>query len=415
MHTRLKWVALFLAALMLTVGTTWITPSPVTAELNVADYMPEIEDYTLSNGLQVILAQDRSAPVVAVNLWYHVGGAHDPDQRSGFAHLFEHLMFEGSAHVAQGEYDAYLDAVGAEHNAYTEADTTAYLEVVPAHQLPLVLWLESDRMASLTLNQATLDRERQVVIQELNQHIYNVPYGRTEEQLGTTPFLGYRPYERSIAGNVNDLNQATLADVKAFHRQYYVPNNATLAIVGDLDFDQTRALVQAYFGEIPPGDPGLSILERYPLPQQFPVTGNRPGTRCQLGHTAQIIDPLIELPRLDLAVVTPPRGTPDFSALKLLVQLLSDGDSSRFQRDLVRPGLVTEAQAHLDERTGASVFTLTGIPNVEESWGTGTIAVPGPIKCHQNRRGRSPRTRAGQTSDQAQHHSSIETVYPADH
>jgi zinc protease len=348
---------------MFTLSLSGVHSPPIKGQLQVADYLPKLADFTLTNGLRVILAQDHSAPVVAVNLWYHVGGANDPEHRSGFAHLFEHLMFEGSAHVAKGEYDAYLDAVGAEHNAYTEADYTSYLQVVPAHQLPLVLWLESDRMASLDLNQATLDRERQVVIQELNQRIFNAPYGRSDYQLETTAFQGYPPYERSTAGSIADLKQATLADVKAFHRKYYIPNNATLAIVGDLDLDQTRALVQAYFGEIPPGEPVEPILDRYPLPQQFPVSRSEASTGCLIGHEQQLIDPLIELPRVDYTVVAPPRGTADFYALSLLAQILSEGESSRFMRDLIRPGLMTEAEASLETRTGASVFTLMGIPN----------------------------------------------------
>ena len=367
MRIRVKRMALFLVALVMAESASWLNPSLGTAQLQVADYLPKLEDYTLPNGLRVILAQDRSAPVVAVNLWYNVGGAHDPEHRSGFAHLFEHLMFEGSAHVAKGEYDAYLDAIGARHNAYTEPDYTAYLQVVPAHQLPLVLWLESDRMTSLPLHQDTLDRERQVVIQELNQRIFNAPYGRSDYLLDTTPFWGYPPYERSTAGSIADLNQATLADVKAFHRKYYRPNNATLAIVGDLDFDQTRALVQSYFGDIPPGEPVAPILKRYPLPQQFPVTRPQPVTGCHIGHEQQVIDPLIELPRVDYTVVTPPRGTPDFYALALLAQILSDGDSSRFNRELIRPGLVSKAEATLVERAGASIFSLMGMPNTGAS------------------------------------------------
>ncbi|MDJ0707395.1 MAG: pitrilysin family protein [Leptolyngbyaceae cyanobacterium MO_188.B28] len=337
------------------------------ASLNFADYMPEIVDYILPNGLRVILAKDDSAPVVAVSIWYRVGAADDPDHRSGFAHLFEHLMFDGSENVERGEHFRYLNAIGAGVNASTQLDYTNYFEILPANQLPLALWLESDRMASLNVTQEGFDIQRQVVIQEFNQRVLNQPYGRTYYlHLSTDPFLGYPPYERSPIGIIEDLNAATLEDVKTFHRQYYAPNNATLVIAGNIDFEQTQALVQAYFGGIPAGDPGVPILERCPLPVQFPVTRTDPETGCKIGHEVTLVDPLIELPQVFYSVVAPARGDRDFYALRLLARILSGGKSSRFQQALVLPGLASSADAWIDENVGASLFVVDGKPNASE-------------------------------------------------
>jgi len=155
-----------------------LNPKPI----DFKDYEPKLVDYTLANGLRVILAEDHSAPVVAVDTWYRVGGANDPEHRAGFAHLFEHLMFEGSAHVPKDQWDVLLEAIGADHNAYTENDKTAFWDVAPANQLPRILWMESDRMASLAVTKEVFDTQRQVVIQEYNQRVANKPYGQANQR-----------------------------------------------------------------------------------------------------------------------------------------------------------------------------------------------------------------------------------------
>jgi zinc protease len=325
--------------------------------LDFAQYMLPLEEYRLENGLRVILARDDSAPVVAVNLTYHVGGADDPQGRSGFAHLFEHMMFYGSTHVKKGEFDAYLTEIGAEFNAYTADDKTVYYTTAPANQLPLILWLESDRLASLVVSQEAFETERQVVIEEFNQRVANAPYGFASLRLSTLPFQGYAPYERPTIGNVAELNAATLTDVQHFFDTYYVPNNVTLAIVGDIDIAQTKLLVAAYFGKIVPGEPLTPILERYPLPAAWPTTRTEEGSGCQIGYEETIIDPLAELPALWGSVVTTQTGAADAYALALLGKILGDGESSRFQQNLVQEGLVSFAFAQWSGRKlGAGVM-----------------------------------------------------------
>ncbi|NJR24373.1 MAG: insulinase family protein [Richelia sp. CSU_2_1] len=360
-----KYISWFLSTLLLTLILTELPSLPASDRLDIANYIPELVDYTLSNGLRVILAKDDSAPVVAVNIRYYVGGANDPEQRSGFAHLFEHMMFNGSDNIGKGEFDAYIEPVGANSNAATAVDYTEYHQVISADRLPLVLWLESDRMASLKITQETFDTERQVVIQELNETL-NAPYGRTQNYTLTTPFRGYLPYEREPGGSIEDLNAATLEDVKNFHAKYYIPNNATLVIAGDIEFDRTKALVQAYFGEIPPGKPVVPILKQYPLPAQFPIQKTDPKTGCKIGYEDTIIDPLIELPSVNYTVVAPPEG-PDFYALSLLSNILSGGESSRFQQQIIRKGLASSAEADVLAYIGASLFMVSGTPNADRS------------------------------------------------
>lgn len=359
-----------LLLLALTAGVLFLVsffPQPAHAQpdqpLDFAEYMLPIENYQLPNGLRVILARDDSAPVVAVNVTYRVGGADDPEGRSGFAHLFEHMMFYGSANVKQGDFDRYLTEIGARFNAYTADDKTVYYATVPANQLPLALWLESDRMASLVVNHEAFDTERQVVIEEYNERVANAAYGFAARRFDTLPFQGYPPYERPTIGNVDDLNAATLGDVQQFHSVYYAPNNATLAIVGDIDIDQTKLLVSAYFARIAPADPVTPALERYPLPDAFPVLRTDEANGCQIGHEEVIIDRRAELPALWASVVTTQAGTDDAFALALLGRILGDGESSRFQQRLVQSGQAAFAFAnHNQNKLGASVMQFGVYP-----------------------------------------------------
>src|SRR5262245_51731319 len=222
---------------------------------------------TLKNGLTVILHQDRTAPVTpheartvpvfAVNVWYHVGSANERPGRTGFAHLFEHLMFEGSAHVKEGEFDSLLEAAGGTNNGSTANDRTNYIIDVPSNALELALFLESDRMAHL-LDTMTPDRvngQRDVVKNERRQSYENRPYGEAFLELGRMLYPANHPYSWPTIGYMEDLTAASHEDVVAFFKKYYAPNNASLSIAGDIDLDRTQALVEKWFGNIPRGEP----------------------------------------------------------------------------------------------------------------------------------------------------------------
>jgi predicted Zn-dependent peptidase len=216
------------------------------------------EHYRLDNGLEVMLSADHTVPFVAVDLWVHVGSKDDPPGRAGFAHLFEHLMFDGSRHVAPGEHFEKLQAAGARDvNAYTNLDRTAFHETVPPGSLDLALWLESDRFAFFAeqLSQENFDRERRVVENELRQNYENQPYGMVRSAVWASLFPAPHPYHHLTIGNAAELDQASLEEVRAFFRTWYVPPNTTLALVGDFDIARTKELIARYFGPIAPGAP----------------------------------------------------------------------------------------------------------------------------------------------------------------
>lgn len=363
---RASILTLFLTLVSLTLAGPALAQEPE-ADLNFADYELELVDYTLPNGLRVILAEDHSAPVVAVDIWYHVGGANDPEGRSGFAHMFEHMMFEGSENVGNDQYDFYLEAVGASNNAYTANDKTAYWVVAPANELPRVLWLESDRMASLAVTQEAFETQREVVIEEFNERVANQAYGESNRRLFTLPMQGYLPYEQAVIGSPEDLLAADLSELQAFHDTYYKPNNATLTIVGDIEVEQTQILVQAYFAEIPAGEPLTPIIAQYPLPEEFPVLHLDEETGCAIGWEETLIDAQVELPRYTTTVVGPERGTPDFYALSVLSQIMSGGDSSRLEQNIVRQGKAASAFMGLNDYLGASILYSGAFPNGGDS------------------------------------------------
>jgi len=353
--------------LTFTLASTVLANEPEIDTIKFEDYMLEVVDYTLPNGLRVILAEDHSAPIVAVNLLYRGGSANDPENRSGLATFLTHMMFEGSANLANDEFRQRMDAIGAKHNAYTNKGHTVYWAVLPANQLPLALWMESDRMASLTSTETAFDNQRKVVIGDYKQEIANKPYNEAQLYLFIQPFQGYPPYARSSFGTISDIEAATLAEVKAFHETYYIPNNATLAIVGDIDIEQTQALVQAYFADIPAGEPVVSFLEEYPMPDEFPVSRIDEETGCTFGLEEVMIDPQVELARLAGTVVTPARGEADFYALRLLADILGKGDSSRFEQNLIRQGLVATAFINQTDQLGTGLLYFGIYPHADES------------------------------------------------
>ena len=315
-----------------------------------ADQGLDLQHYTLDNGLEVILVRDTTAPTVAVNIWYRVGSANDPAGKSGFAHLFEHLMFEGSPHIPDGEIDKLLERVGGSANAFASTDVTGYYETVPSHQLPLALWIEADRMGGLAVTQESLDNQRAIVIEELQLRFDNSPYGPAVRALLTVPY-SYEPYQRHTAGSIEDVNRANLEDVLAFHRSYYVPNNATLVVAGDIDFDRTRALIDEFFAPIPRGDDPPTLPEYIAQDQEE-------------AEYITIEDPLINLPALLVAYEIPPLAHADYPALDLLSRVLSVGDSSRLAKRLVDTGKALQADAWIIDNRGPGIFAFILIANV---------------------------------------------------
>ena len=290
-----------------------------------AQSVPKIkyEKYTLPNGLEVILHEDHSTPIVAVNTWYHVGSGDEKPGRTGFAHLFEHIMFMGSEHVPVGVFDKELEAAGGDNNGSTTEDRTEYHEVVPSNALPLALWLDSDRMGFLlpTMDLPKVDLQRDVVKNERRQSVDNVPYGRSEEVILAALYPKGHPYSWSVIGSMADLSAASLDDVKDFFRTYYAPNNATLTIAGDFDPASVKTLVRQYFGDIPRG-PALPARPSVP-----PVKLAK--------DTFLVMEDKVQLPRAFYNWPTVKLFASDDAALDVLASVLTSGKNSRLYKKLV--------------------------------------------------------------------------------
>jgi zinc protease len=282
-------------------------------------------DERLPNGLRLIVSEDHLAPVVAVNIWYDVGSKHEQPGRTGFAHLFEHVMFQGSAHVGKAEHIALIQAAGGTMNGTTWLDRTNYFETMPSHQLELALWLEADRMGTLldALSQENLDNQREVVKNEKRWSYDNRPYGSWNEKLQAHLFPPEHPYHHPTIGSMEDLDAASVDDVKDFFRTWYAPNNAVLVVVGDVEPDRVRAWVTRYFGAIPE-NPDLPTLPDLSLP---PTLG---------GERRETVYDRIPLPRVYLGFRAPVFGDPRLDALDLAGQILAGGKGSRLHRRLVR-------------------------------------------------------------------------------
>ena len=282
-------------------------------------------DERLENGLRVLVAPDRLAPVVAVNLWYDVGSKHEAPGKTGFAHLFEHFMFQGSAHVTKAEHMSIINAAGGVNNATTWFDRTNYFETMPSHQLDLALWLEADRMATLleALNQENLDNQRDVVKNEKRQSYDNRPYGSFYEKMMAAVFPPEHPYHHTPIGSMADLDAASLEDVKTFFSTYYAPNNAVLSIVGDVTPRRALAAARRYFGVIP-ANKALPRLKPVSVP---PRIGR---------EVREVVPDLVPLERVHFGFRTPPFGTAQFDALEVASHILAGGKGSRLHRSLVR-------------------------------------------------------------------------------
>ena len=306
--------------------------------------------YRLDNGLEVILAPDKRLPIVAVNIWYHVGAANEEPTRTGFAHLFEHMMFTGTKHVPRGLDDRLLEAAGGvDSNASTSFDRTNYFDTLPANQLELGLWIHADRMGYLldALDQKALANQQDVVRNERRETMENRPYGVADEALFHRLFPEGHPYRPAIMGSHADIQSARLADVRDFFKRYYRPNNATLVIAGDFDPANARRLVQKYFGPFTRGPevPKPAIVTP-------PITAERRVT----------VTDQIELPRIDLAWLTPPAFAPGDAELKIAAEILAGGKSSRLYKKLVYDlQLAQNVSADQDSYAQTSIFGLEAL------------------------------------------------------
>ena len=275
----------------------------------------------LDNGLTVVLSEDHSTPIVHVELWYSVGSKNEPPGRTGFAHLFEHLMFKGSKNVQSDQHLTFISRVGGDGNAYTTEDATIFLQTVPVQYLPLVLWLEADRMATLRIDQRTLDAEREVVKEERRFRNENQPFGLLAEIVYGNAFTTH-PYKQPTIGSMVDLEAAAIDDVRGFYDTFYVPENATLVIAGDIDPSNTLQMVEHYFGRVPKA--------RRPVPRKIP---REPPQRSERRITVEADN--WPLPAVVVAHHITYDGHPDAYPLHIAFKVLSDGQSARIYRRLV--------------------------------------------------------------------------------
>ena len=312
--------------------------------------------YDLSNGLHVILHEDHSTPIVAVTVLYHVGSKNEDPARTGFAHFFEHLMFEGSNNIKRGEFMKTVQNAGGQLNANTSFDRTFYYEVLPSNQLELGLWLESERMLHSKIDSTGVETQRKVVKEELKQRNENTPYGSILNETFGHAFTVH-PYRWTPGGSPEYINKAALQEFIDFYKTFYVPNNATLSIAGDISPKQTKALIEKYFSDIPKG------TREIPRPTAIePV---------KLAEVRDTVYDNIQLPAVIMGYHTPAQGTPEFYAVKMLTTLLSEGKSSRMQKAIVdklqKAVYVGAFPLSLEDPGLALVFGITnmGIPPTE--------------------------------------------------
>lgn len=284
-----------------------------------------IETYKLPNGLTVVLSEDHTAPIVAVNLWYHVGSANEREGRTGFAHLFEHMLFQGSADVGSNEHFELVQRAGGTLNGSTWLDRTNYFETVPSNQLELAIWLEANRMGFLlpAMTQQKLDTQRDVVQNERRWSVDNQPYGTWWERLPALVFPPEHPFHHSLIGSMAHLDAASLDDIAQFFSTYYTPDNAVLSIAGDFDVAETRRMIERHFGIIPRGA-GKPPLGEMHVPDTF-------GSARR-----EVVEDEVMLPRLFLAFRTPVFGSPDYYVASVTSAILGLKKGSRLQRSLVR-------------------------------------------------------------------------------
>ncbi|PYR06071.1 MAG: insulinase family protein [Acidobacteria bacterium] len=306
--------------------------------------------FTLPNGLTVILHEDHSVPIATVNMWYHVGSAREKQGRTGFAHLFEHLMFMGSGHVKPGEFDAWLEAAGGDNNGSTETDRTNYWINVPSNAVDLALFLESDRIGYLldSMTPKTVDAQRDVVKNERRQSYENRPYGMAEVMMSEMLYPQGHPYHWPVIGYMEDLTAASYEDVVEFFKKYYSPANASLVVAGDIDSAKTRAAVEKWFGDVKPG------------PAAEPMT--IPGAQLT-GVQRKTITDRVQLPRLYLAWLTPRHLEPGDGALDVVADVLAGGKNSRLYKRLVYDmQIAQDVSAFQSSGAISSAFQIVATP-----------------------------------------------------
>lgn len=311
----------------------------------------KFNEYTLGNGLHVILHQDRTRPLVTVSVLYHVGSKNESPNRTGFAHFFEHLMFEGSENIDRGAFFKYVLSSGGRNNAYTQQDHTYYYETLPSNQFKLGLWLESERMLHARVDQKGIDTQREVVKEERRMRYDNQPYVIALTEKIPKLLFKKHPYRFSVIGSMEDLDAAKEEDYQNFYKTFYVPNNATLTIAGDIDLEVTKKWVLAYFGDIPKGK--VALLR--PDVSEAPITSE---------ILSSYEDKNAQVPAVILAYRTPGKTHKDAYVLELISQILSSGESSRIVKNLVnKKQLASQAGAFVSDMEDYSVFYINAIAN----------------------------------------------------
>ena len=280
----------------------------------------KFEEYSLKNGLTVLLHEDHSTPIVAVSVMYHVGAKNENPERTGFAHFFEHLLFEGSANIERGEFFKYIENAGGTNNANTTNDRTFYYEVLPSNQLELGLWLESERLLHANIDQKGVDTQNEVVKEEKRLRVDNQPYGSFLAEMNKRAFKKH-PYRWTTIGEMEHLDAATLQEFMDFYHKFYVPENAILSIAGDIEIKSTKSMIEAYFGSIPRGKQKIE-----PITIVEPPLG---------GEVRDTIYDNIQLPGVMMAYRVPEQGTKDFYAIQMMSMILSNGESSRLNKKCV--------------------------------------------------------------------------------
>ncbi len=321
-----------------------------TSELSTQTAKIEFEEFDLANGLHIILHKDNTNPIVSVDIWYHVGAKDEDPGRTGFAHLFEHMMFQGSGNVKKTEHFNYIQNAGGTLNGTTNQDRTNYFETAPSNQLELLLWLESDRMATLQVTQENFDNQREVVKEEKRQRYDNVPYGSRWGEMMKRLFKG-QTYEWIPIGSMDDLNSADLNYAQEFYRKYYSPDNAVLVISGDIEYDNAHFLAEKYFGGLKPAS---TIKRKYPE-----VIFNQ-------GEIKDVIYDNVQLPAVYIGYKIPGTTNKDIQELELLAMIMGDGRSSRLYRDLVYDKKSSKSAGSFiwdNEIGGMFIITATAFKN----------------------------------------------------
>jgi len=307
-----------------------------------------IKERTLANGLHVVTLADNTSPTVAIHVWYNVGGKNDPQGKSGFAHMFEHMMFKSTKNMPSEKMDRLTEDVGGYNNASTWNDFTQYYEVIPSNYLETLLWAESDRMANLNVDDTNFASERDVVKEEFRQRVLAQPYGRFNEYINNLSYAAH-PYKRGVIGNLDQLNAATSADARAFHELYYRPDNAYLIVVGDFDQKQLDAWIDKYFGRLTHADSKI--------PRVTEVEPERTKEMRQVVH-----GPNVPFPAVAITYLGPRSDAADIPALKIAESILSNGESSRLYQSLVhKQAVAEEASFTLDDRVDGGLLYFMAI------------------------------------------------------